>query len=192
METLWHLESTWKERSGHLWGSSYVRCLLNDRVCGTDTWASVPPGFLCCVAHLEKGWCSLPPVERPCGNVMVNGCEWHDVSTAPAQLLSWVWLCAPHGLQPASLLCPWDSPGKNPGVGCHALLQGTFPTQGSNPGFLHCKQILYHWATRKAQMWARLVWIKRFQGILTETEPVKTDFSFGEPNDAKFWVLQEL
>ena len=36
----------------------------------------------------------------------------------------------PHGLQPARLLCPWDSPGKNIGVGCHALLQGTFPTQG--------------------------------------------------------------
>ena len=39
----------------------------------------------------------------------------------------------PHGLQPARLLCPWDSPGKNPGVGCHALLQGLFLTQGSNP-----------------------------------------------------------
>ena len=32
----------------------------------------------------------------------------------------------PHGLQPARLLCPWDSPGKNIGVGCHALLQGIF------------------------------------------------------------------
>ena len=29
----------------------------------------------------------------------------------------------PHGLQPARLLCPWDSPGKNTGVGCHFLLQ---------------------------------------------------------------------
>ena len=40
--------------------------------------------------------------------------------------------------------CPWDSPGKNPGVGCHSLLQGIFPTQGSNPGIPHCRQILYH------------------------------------------------
>ena len=39
----------------------------------------------------------------------------------------------PHGLQPISLLSPWDFPGKNTGVGCHALLQGIFPTQGSNP-----------------------------------------------------------
>ena len=44
-------------------------------------------------------------------------------------------------LQPARLLCPWDSPGKNTGVGCFALLQGIFPTQGSNP-YLLC---LLHW-----------------------------------------------
>ena len=42
-----------------------------------------------------------------------------------------------HGLCPARLLCPWDSPGKNTGVGCHALLQGIFPTQRSNPCLLH-------------------------------------------------------
>ena len=36
-----------------------------------------------------------------------------------------------------------DSPGKNPGVGCHALFQGIFPTQGSNPGLPHCLRILY-------------------------------------------------
>ena len=37
-----------------------------------------------------------------------------------------------------------DSPGKNTGMGCYALLQGIFPTQGLNPGLLHCRQILYH------------------------------------------------
>ena len=41
------------------------------------------------------------------------------------------------------LLCPWDSPGKNTGVGCHFLLQGIFWAQGSNPGLLHCRQTLY-------------------------------------------------
>ena len=50
----------------------------------------------------------------------------------------------PHGLQPARLLCPWDSPGKNTGVDSHDLLQGIFPTQGSNPGLPHCRWILYH------------------------------------------------
>ena len=50
----------------------------------------------------------------------------------------------PHGLQPSRLLCPWDFWGKNTGVGNHSLLQGIFPIQGSNPGLLHCRQILYH------------------------------------------------
>ena len=36
-----------------------------------------------------------------------------------------------------------DSPGKSNGVGFHALLQGIFPTQGSNPGLLYCRRILY-------------------------------------------------
>ena len=45
---------------------------------------------------------------------------------------------------PARLLCPWNSPGKNTGVGSHSLLQGVFLTQGSNLGLLHCRQILYH------------------------------------------------
>ena len=47
--------------------------------------------------------------------------------------------------------CSWpgssvhgDSPGKNTGVGCYALIQGIFPTQGLNPGLPHCRQILYH------------------------------------------------
>ena len=47
----------------------------------------------------------------------------------------------PYGLQPARLLCPWNSPDKNPGVGCHTLLQGIFLTQRLNPFPLH----LLHW-----------------------------------------------
>ena len=51
-------------------------------------------------------------------------------------------LCNP-GLQPARLLCPWNSPGKNTRVGSHGLLHGIFLTQRSNPGLLHCRWILY-------------------------------------------------
>ena len=47
----------------------------------------------------------------------------------------------PYGLWPASFLCLWDSPGKNTGVGCHALLQEIFLTQGLNP----CLLCLLHW-----------------------------------------------
>ena len=72
----------------------------------------------------------------------------------------------PHGLQHTRLLCPkltpekwkslscvpvcnpmdyspWNSPGQNTGVGSLSLLQGIFPIQGSNPGLLHCRWILY-------------------------------------------------
>ena len=44
---------------------------------------------------------------------------------------------------PSRLLCPWNSPGKNTGVGSHSLLQGIFPTQGSNLGLLHCRHIFF-------------------------------------------------
>ena len=50
----------------------------------------------------------------------------------------------PDELQPVRLLYPWDSPGKNTGVDCQSFLQMVFLTQGSNPGLLHCRQILYH------------------------------------------------
>ena len=56
----------------------------------------------------------------------------------------------PHGLLSARILWPRNSPGKNPGVACHFLLQGIIPTQGSNSCLLHCRQILYHWATEEA------------------------------------------
>ena len=50
----------------------------------------------------------------------------------------------PHRLYPTRLLCPWNSPGKNTGVGLHSILQGNFLTQGSKLGLCHCWQILYH------------------------------------------------
>ena len=76
-------------------------------------------------------------------------CKWQD-------LFIFLWLsnvctCAqslqscstlqPYALQPARLLCPWDSPGKNTEVGCRALLQGIFLIQGSNL----CLLSLLHW-----------------------------------------------
>ena len=48
------------------------------------------------------------------------------------------------GLPFPMLLHPWGFPGNNAGVGCHFPLQRIFPTQGSNPALLHCRQMLYH------------------------------------------------
>ena len=52
----------------------------------------------------------------------------------------------PYGLQPARLLCPWHSPGKNTGVGCHFPLQSIFPTQGQNPSLKNHHLLSFlHW-----------------------------------------------
>ena len=52
-------------------------------------------------------------------------------------------LCDPMDYSPPDSTVHGDSPGKNTGMGCHAFLQGIFPTQGSNLGLPHCRWILY-------------------------------------------------
>ena len=67
----------------------------------------------------------------------------------------------PHGLQPTRLLCPWDFPDKNTGVGCHFLLQGILPIQRSKLRFLHCQEdslplshpARLHFFQREEQVW---------------------------------------
>ena len=80
----------------------------------------------------------------------ING-NWHE-TRRDHEALYWAVLCHPvmpdslrlHGLHslPDSSVHA-DSLGKNIGVGYHALLRGIFPTHGSNPGLLHCRQTLY-------------------------------------------------
>ena len=80
---------------------------------------------------------------------------WINVLFAPSCLKQCV-ICSvlsdslqPHGLYPTRLLCPWNSPGKNTGVGSHSLTPGDLPNPGIEPrdrtqlSCLHCKQILY-------------------------------------------------
>ena len=55
-------------------------------------------------------------------------------------------------LQLCGLYSPWNSPGQKAGVGSHSLLQGLFPTQGSNPGLPHCRWILYHLSYQGSQL----------------------------------------
>ena len=82
---------------------------------------------------------SLPPAAC-CSCAYVFGtpiCK--KTACVPAKLLQLCsTVCNPMDCSPPGY---WDSPGKNTGVGCHALFQGTFPTQGSNPSFLS----LLHW-----------------------------------------------
>ena len=71
---------------------------------------------------------------QPCLNVLYPVC-------LVAQLC--LTLCDPMDCSPPGSSAHGDSPRKNTGVGCHFLLQGIFPTQGSNPGLPHCRRILY-------------------------------------------------
>ena len=69
---------------------------------------------------------------------------WHHSHPCALLTHSCPSLCDPmdYSLPGSSVL--GDSPGKNTGVGFHDLFQGIFPTQGLNPGLLHCRWILYH------------------------------------------------
>ena len=93
-----------------------------------------------------------PPGSPIPGILQARTLEWVAISFSNAwkwkvkvKSLSHVRPSATPGLQPSRLLCPWDFPDENTGMGCHFLLQGIFPTQGSN--LLHLctgRQILCH------------------------------------------------
>ena len=79
----------------------------------------------------------------------VKGNQKHPLLYPPslwccALLFSRVGLFAALWTAATRLLWPWNSLGKNTGMSSHFPLQGIFPTQGSNPGLLHCRWILYH------------------------------------------------
>ena len=92
-----------------------------------------------------------------------------------AFLLVCVWVShsvvRPHGLQPTRFLYPWDFPGKDIGMGCHFLLQGIFLTQGSNPGLLHYRQILYH-LNYEGQLPSFLP--RNYPRVITQTQSITT------------------
>ena len=86
----------------------------------------------------------------------------------------------PRGLYPTRLLCPWDFLGKNTGVGCHFLLQGIFPTQGSDLCLLLGRRVLYHCATWETNLSASaLPWSFFQRTIITRILPLTTGCSRG-------------
>ena len=89
--------------------------------------------------------------------------------------LSHVWLFATPWTAAHQAPLSWNSPGQNTGVGCHSLLHGIFPTQGSNPGLLHCRQILYcvsHQGSLKEMIcwFSKEVWAMNCNFILDATD----------------------
>ena len=116
-----------------------------------EHWGILPPSVLCPYFYWNKTGPLLvckAPQTSPLGSIFLvpsllqRFSKWEESESVIHSVVSdCVW---PHRLQPPRLLCPWDSPGKNTGVACHVLLQGIFPTRGSNLGLLHCRQILYY------------------------------------------------
>ena len=104
-------------------------------------------GYVCAPSHL------LMIYPCVCVCVCVRACARTRTHVSCSVVSNPLYLCNPMDCSQSSsvtsqpitrLLCPWDPPGKNTGVSCHFLLQRIFPTQGSNPGLLHCRQSLYH------------------------------------------------
>ena len=72
------------------------------------------------------------------------------------------------------LLCPWNFPGKNTGVGSHSILQEIFPTQKLNPVLLHYRQILYHLSRQGSLIMVKLEKIRAVSIVIVATKWVKT------------------
>ena len=90
--------------------------------------------FECQWVHLRKALGERCPVRHVVSTAKYRLCVSHSVTS---------WLFATPWTVPARLLCPWNSPGQNFGGGWHSLFQGIFPTQGLNPGLLHCRWVLH-------------------------------------------------
>ena len=134
--------------------SSSLRCGGGVVVTWADSWSC----DLCNLTHQDL------PLEglhtcfklRCCHLDILNNFEpeaLHYYFSLSSVTQSCLTLCDPMDCSPTRLLCPWSLPGKNTGVGCHFLLQGIFPTQGSNLHLLHLlvgRRILCHCTTWKA------------------------------------------
>ena len=121
-----------------------------------DTMNCSLPGFSAAAKSLQLCPTLCDPIDgsppgSPVPGILQAGTlEWVAISLSSAwkwkvkvESLSRVRLFATSWTATARLLRPWNFPGKSTGVGCHFLLQGIFPTQGSNPGLPHCRQTLY-------------------------------------------------
>ena len=113
----------------HLRSSFSSPCFLS--FCSTSLTSQSLSHFTSCSSHQTENVVCREPVTFSIFMVLKATCE------VKVKVLRCVWL----------LLTPWTSPwnstGQNTGVGSLSFLQGIFPTQGSNPGLLHCRRVLY-------------------------------------------------
>ena len=128
-----HFESPWTSR--HL-GSSRTLCSqgITDDV-QMEWWGRVNTHIACISSYIH---CSI----RPHLQNISSKIKFQDGDKrAYLVIQSCLTLCDPMDYSPPGSFCPWDSSGKNTGVGCHSLLQGIFPTPGLNLSFPHCRHL---------------------------------------------------
>ena len=95
-------------------------------------------------------WSKLRKSRHLCLKISISRTIQKAIETETESCSVLFYSLRPHGLQPDRLLHPWNSPGQNTGVGSHSIFQVIFPTQGLNPGLLHCWWILYCLSYREA------------------------------------------
>ena len=118
---------------------SFVPCLRNNHLCILQKFSSMFSSKSSIVLFIHLGLCAV--LSCPA----MSDCDPMHCSLPGSSVLG-------------------DSPGKNTGVGCHALLQGIFPSHGSNLGLLHCGQILYqlsHQGSPRILEWAAYPFSRR-------------------------------
>ena len=94
--------------------------------------------MLSCVWLLANSWTIAEQVP------LSMGFFWQEYWSVSLVIQLYLTLWDPMDGSPPGSSVHGNSLGKNPGVGCYVLLQGILPTQGSNPGLQHCRQILQH------------------------------------------------
>ena len=111
----WWLQPPWKESYDQPAAAAVKSLQSCPTLC--DSIDGSPQALLSLGFSRQEHWSGLP-----FSSLMHESEKWKWSRSVVSD--SW----RPHGLQPTRLLCPWDFPGKNTGVGCHCLLQVVFPT----------------------------------------------------------------
>ena len=127
---------------GHPWWLSGKESTCQSRRQGLDPWSQkIPHAVEQLSPCVHDYWAHVP--WSPC-SATTEATAMRCPCTAPERVSgvaqSCPTLCDP--MDSTRLLCPWDSLSKNTGVGYHFLLQGIFPTHGSNLGLPHWRQML--------------------------------------------------
>ena len=137
------------------WRCSWEQGLGNH----TALWSALWPGAHHLSSFSLRVFLSNPVLVKnivgqqlPPARWAMNSSHWYTAGLESSSrtlvkygVLLWSESCSvmSNSLWPHGLYSPWNSPGQNTGVGSLSLLQGIFSTQGSNPGLLHSRQILY-------------------------------------------------